>query len=217
MSCKILAGDATACEPMEWTRAPVEVQEHPATLYLKEARPDPNPQETLENRIREVELNAEQRVREAHARGRQEGEAAAIQQYQTKVEQMAAILQATAGLRARFRRESEVDLVKLSIAIARRILRRELSVDPGALGGIVKACLEKLESQQVQQIRLHPLVAEALRLKLDPGVPVIPDTNLAPGDVRIETDQGEVDAGLETQLGEIERGFADLLPQRRIS
>ena len=107
-------------------------------------------------------------------------------------------------------------MVKLSIAIARRILRRELSVDPGALGGIVKACLEKLESQQVQRIRIHPTAAEALRSKLDPGVPLIADASLASGDVRIETDQGEVDAGLETQLDEIERGFADLLPQRRI-
>jgi len=200
---------------MEWTSAPVaRAPETPTTLYVTERNPG-SQQQGLELKIREVELAAEQRIREAHLRGRQEGEAAAVQQFQTKVEQMAAILQSTAGLRARFRRESEEDLVKLSIAIARRILRRELSVDPGALKGIVKACLEKLEARQVHRIRLHASMAGALSPHLDSAVPLIGDPHLGPGEVRIETDQGEIDAGIETQLGEIERGFSDLLPQRR--
>jgi flagellar assembly protein FliH len=204
---------------MQWARV---VTRPPAgeaiALYAVEPAVDSATAESaLESKLREMESAAGQRVREAHTRGRQEGEAQALQQYQTRVEQMASIVQSTAGLRARIRRESEEELVQLSLAIARRIVRRELSVDPDALNGIVKACLDKLESRQVQRIRLHPEFAGPVRSHLDPGVDVVGDPHLGPGEVRIETDQGEIDAGIETQLGEIERGFADLLPQRRSS
>jgi flagellar assembly protein FliH len=219
MSCKILDSKEAGITPMQWTRAATRLPAGEAmALYAVEPKVDSDATESaLESKLRELESAAGQRVREAHTRGRQEGEAAALHQYQTRVEQMASIVQSTAGLRARIRRESEQELVQLSLAIARRILRRELSVDPGALNGIVKACLDRLESRQVQRIRLHPEFAGPVRSHLDPGVEVAGDPRLDPGEVRIETDQGEIDAGMETQLGEIERGFADLLPQRRSS
>jgi flagellar assembly protein FliH len=203
---------------MEWARTSAPAgPDQPATLYVKEEKTQPHQPHPLEARLREIETAAEQRVRDAHTRGRQEGEAAASQQFQTRVEQMAAVLQNIVDLRGRLRRESEADLVQLSIAIARRILRRELSVDPSALAGIIKACLDQLEGRLVQSIRLHPSIAEVIRSQMNPSTCLVADSNLKPGDIRVETDQGEMDAGIETQLSEIERGFADLLPQRRSS
>ena len=47
-------------------------------------------------------------------------------------------------------------MVQLSLAIARRMLRRELAVDPDALHGLVLAALEKLQAQEICRVRVHP-------------------------------------------------------------
>ena len=60
-------------------------------------------------------------------------------------------------LRARLRREAEADMVQLALAIARRVLRRELAVDPDALHGLVLAALEKLQGAgDLAAYRVHP-------------------------------------------------------------
>ena len=46
---------------------------------------------------------------------------------------------------------------KLALAIARRVLRRELAVDPEALHGLVLAALEKLQGQEICRVRVHPV------------------------------------------------------------
>ena len=58
------------------------------------------------------------------------------------------------GARPRYRREAEQDVVALALAIARRILHRELTVAPDALLGLVKAALDKLEAREVHQVRV---------------------------------------------------------------
>ena len=58
-------------------------------------------------------------------------------------------------MRQRFRQEAEEDIVKLALAIARRVLHRELTVAPDALLGLVKAALEKIEAREVHT-RAHP-------------------------------------------------------------
>ena len=65
---------------------------------------------------------------------------------QPVIERLARPSTKLAGLRPRLRREAEADLVKLAMAIARRVLRREIAVDPEALRGLVMAALEKLQT-----------------------------------------------------------------------
>ena len=45
---------------------------------------------------------------------------------------------------------------RLAIEIARRVLHRELSVDPSALEALIKAALEKLQAQEIYRVRVHP-------------------------------------------------------------
>src|ERR1035437_4104141 len=101
------------------------------------------------------------------------------------------------SLRARFRREAEADLIELSIAIARRVLRRELAVDPEALHGLVLAALEKLQSQEIRRVKVHPshaaMVAACLREAGGSAVEVVPDAAREPGAVVFETERGNLD------------------------
>ena len=118
-----------------------------------------------------LERQAEQRVREAHAAGLREGEAAgrkrAAAELQPVMDRLARSIDEMAGLRGRLRREAEADMVRLALAIARRVLRREMAVDPEAMRGLVLAALEKLQGQEIHRVSVHPshaaLVGDLLR------------------------------------------------------
>ncbi len=62
-------------------------------------------------------------------------------------------------------KEAQADLLRLSVAIARRIVHRELLVSPDILESIVSVVLEKLDRQEVHRVRVHP--AMAVRLDQD--------------------------------------------------
>jgi flagellar assembly protein FliH len=166
----------------------------------------------------------EDRLREARALGTREGEALgrnrAKAEMQPILERLGRSIEEISGLRARLRREAEEDLVRLALAIARRILRRELAVDPDALHGLVLGALEKLQGQQICRVRLHPshavLVSACLK-QMAPASPIeiIPDSSREPGTVVFESDRGNLDASVESQLREIERGLADRLRSSR--
>jgi len=166
----------------------------------------------------QIERQYEQRIREAHAAGRREGEAAghsrAAAEYQAAIERLAQSIEEVAGFRARLRREAEADLVQLALAIARRVLRRELAVDPDALHGLAIAALEKLQGQEISRVKVHP--SQAARLgeclqKAGVRVEVVADPSREPGAAIFETAQGNLDASVDAQLEEIGRGLADRL------
>src|SRR5262249_58280438 len=103
-------------------------------------------------------------------------------QVKANVEQLSRSIEQLALHRGKIQREAEPELVRLSLAIARRILRRELSVDPESLLGLVKAGLERIESADTHRVRVHPEhapivagrlggAARAVEMALDPGFP----------------------------------------------
>ncbi|HEY7392616.1 MAG TPA: FliH/SctL family protein [Bryobacteraceae bacterium] len=166
--------------------------------------------------IREIE----NRIREAHAAGVREGEAAgrgkAAAEMQPVMERLARSIDEIAKFRPRLRREAEQDLIRLAMAVARRIIRRELTIDPDALHGLILGALEKLQGQEVCRVRLHPSHAAAVtaclkQIAAASPVEVIPDASREVGTVIFETDRGNLDASVESQLREIERGLGDRL------
>ena len=158
--------------------------------------------------------------RQIRRQGFEEGQAAAGKAYAAQLEAMqvklARTIEEITSLRPRFRQEAERDVVALALAIARRILHRELTVDPEALLGVVKAALARMDVQEANQVRVSPqdaAMVQAFFQKM--GIPrkieIISDTGLAPGSVILESDRGALDASVDTQIDEIERGFADLV------
>ncbi len=76
----------------------------------------------------------EQRLRAAHQAGFEEGQVAIRQSLGAEVQAMqmklARTIEELTGSRPRYRREAEQDVVSLALAVARRILHRELTVAP---------------------------------------------------------------------------------------
>ena len=168
----------------------------------------------------QIEQHVEERVREARAAGLREGEAAArnrgAAELKRTLDHLAQSIQELAGWRARLRREAEGDLVRLALEIARRVVRREIAVDPDALRGLAAAALEKLRGQDISRVKVHPSHAALLAacLKQAPGgntVEVVADASREPGALIFETARGNLDASVNAQLQEIERGLVDRL------
>ncbi len=214
MSCRLVNGEkALEAQVLLWnTNGPalprLAPDSPPVSLYADTA-PQPDA----------PSADMEQRVSDAYQRGLREGDNAAsqrmAQQMAAKIELLGRSIEQLALHRGKIHREAEPELVRLSLAVARRILRRELTVDPDSLRGIIKAGLEKVESSEVHRVRVHPEYASVLAGLLEGAarrVEIAADPGLAPGAVIFETTRGSLDMGLETQLTEIERGFADIYP-----
>jgi flagellar assembly protein FliH len=164
----------------------------------------------------EVDGRAEEAYRQGFEEAHRQLAEEAERRVQPLLERLSASLANLAGLRARIRTETEAELVRLAIAIARRILHRELTLDPDSIHGLVKAALQKVQTREIQRVRLHrdqeAFVRESLSKLMPSGsIEIIVDPALQPGDVIFESAQGDLDASIDTQLREIERGFADRL------
>jgi flagellar assembly protein FliH len=218
MSSRLLPPEASLpAEQIPWRR----VNHHAAGNPQRAEEPEPQEAAALVAEARrELEAACEARVKEARAAGRKEGEAAARDQYaadlQALVDRVARSLEEIAGLRRRLRHEAETDLVRLALAIARRVLYRELAVDPDAMRGVVIAATEKLQAQEISRVRVHPELAPMLAAALErigsaTKPEIVADAARERGALVFETTRGALDASIETQLREIESGLTDQL------
>jgi len=151
------------------------------------------------------------------------GEAASAQSAQAllapALAAFGAMVEELAGMRKNLRAEAEEAAVTLALAVARRVLHREIAADPEAILGLVKAASQKCAARETQRLRVSPRDAETIReqqsrLNLQPGLEIVADANLERGSAIFETSRGDLDASVDTQLAEIERGFVDLLKRR---
>ncbi len=204
--------DTSGVEPLVWRQMHAS---GPARTGV-----DTKEAQNSREQLAQLQQQYEQRAREAHAAGVREGEAAGRQragaELQPVIDRLARSIDEIGNLRSRLRAEAEADLVQLSLAIARRVLRRELAIDPEALHGLILGALEKLSGQEISRVRVHPghasLVTESLRQSTSSDkVQVIADASRELGTVIFETQRGNLDASVESQLQEIERGLADRL------
>ena len=151
--------------------------------------------------------------------GRREGEAAgrraAEAELQPVLQRLAASIQHISELPATLRAQSEAELVRLAVAIAQRILQRELNVDPAVITGLLRVGLEKVRTQDVMRVRVCPEHQAALREYLQSSGASYVEVNADPtqerGGMVFETSRGRLDVSIGTQLREIERGLTDRL------
>jgi flagellar assembly protein FliH len=171
----------------------------------------------------ELERQLQARVAAAREQGRADAEQAAELRATNRqapvLTAFRSLIEELQGQRHRLRMEAEHDAVKLSVAIARRILHRELAVDPEAILGLVKAAFAKVDARETHRLRVSLADAALLgahrdALHLPPAIEIVADGSLRPGSAIFETSRGDLDAGIDTQLAEIERGLADVVRKR---
>jgi flagellar assembly protein FliH len=206
----LLPGELASVMPLWWQ----ESGPPPAQPALPPAQSSPALGNILS--VADHERMEKEAYQRGFAEGKNAGKEQAAAELQPVLERLARSLAEVSALRPRIRREGEKDLVKLAIAIARRVLHRELTIDPESIEGLIKVALERLESRELCTVRVHPDQEATVRLLLDrfthsQKIEIIADKSLRLGDIVLETEHGSIDASVEAQLSEIERGFADRL------
>jgi flagellar biosynthesis/type III secretory pathway protein FliH len=106
------------------------------------------------------------------------------------------------------------DLLKCAIAVAKKIVKREVSLADGAIKNNLTKAIELSAEKSEIRVRLNPSDAETIeeyvpqmksafsKLK---GIHLVPDMNVSQGGCVVQSRGGEVDARVETQFEEIER------------
>jgi flagellar assembly protein FliH len=219
MLSKVLPEDSADVQPVAWRRG--------AAIPANAARPvsDNAPSDVLQLRARIAELNAaaEQQARQAYETGLRAGEGAARKALESEVraavDRLTAIVADVAASRSEVIQRAEADTVRLAIEIARRVLHRELTVDANALKALTKAALQKLQSQEIHRVRVHPALEQMVRASLQESgrgqaIELIADPSQPPGGILFDIGRGVLDASVGTQLDEIGRGLADRLENR---
>ncbi|MCX6625499.1 MAG: FliH/SctL family protein [Acidobacteria bacterium] len=166
-------------------------------------------------------VRREEQARQLGAReGEQAGARAAAAELQPVIARLGRTIEELGSLRRRFRSEAEKDIIKLTLAIAKRVLHREINMDPEAMLGLIRVALEQIDLRELHRVRLHPVDAPAVERHIAAaGIPdrvqVVADPTLERGGAIFETTHGNLDASISTQLEEITRGFGDLLERAR--
>jgi flagellar assembly protein FliH len=220
MLSKVLDEATADAQPLSWRRSvPIRTA---AAQPVDSAAPD----EILQLRARLTEMHAagEQQARQSYEAGLRAGEGVAKKALESEtravVDRLAATIADVASARSDAIRRAEADTVRLAVEIARRVLHRELSVDPNALEALAKAALNKLQSQEIRRVRVHPDQEELLRASLrqtgrGKTIEVVADPSQPPGGILFDIGRGMLDASVNTQLDEIARGLADQLDARQ--
>jgi flagellar assembly protein FliH len=192
-----------------------------ATDRSDEPAPDPIFEERLaEATRRSFEVGRERGREEGRRAERETAAPAAAAEEERHRRQAAELVENFAGERDRYLQTVEQEVVRLALAVAARILRREAQMDPLLLTGAVRVALGQLAATSEIRLRVPAKEAElwketiALLPRLAVKPLVVAEESMLLGDCAIESKVGSVDLGIRTQLGEIERGFFDRMGNR---
>lgn len=141
--------------------------------------------------------------------GRKEGYEESQHLLKKQVSELNSLLEALAEPFKKLDEQVEAELIKLVIAIAKHIIRREIKLDPGQIVAVIREAINVLPlATQKITLNLHPEDAELVRsiLKLDENPPpwILKDNPLiSRGGCIVETDASTVDASLEKRLSAV--------------
>jgi flagellar assembly protein FliH len=106
----------------------------------------------------------------------------------------------------------EEQTVRIALEIARKIVQRELTMDPDLITALAVVALKRLSGHQSILLRVSTSDLERVRAaigQMNPAVTVKDDTSLERGDFVIETGQTHLDGRVANQIDTIGRALLD--------
>ena len=116
--------------------------------------------------------------------------------------------------RAQLLQQLKPGLTKLVIAVAQRVVDRELATDEEVIRRVIDAAIDEIGRSGIVTVRVSPEDAGALRdaIRQDEWHPpttveleIVADPAVARGGCMLESDYGQVDATVETQIAQLAR------------
>jgi flagellar assembly protein FliH len=165
--------------------------------------------------LRQQQANLATLERDAFAKGYEQGERAGLQAGGERATAMLRRLEQTlvelAALRHEMIRQTERQMVQLALAIAKRIVRREIALDRDLTQTMVRLALERLGDSTSVSVRLHPEDFAAIGAGANQWershVSVVADRDVSRGGCLVESDFGSIDGSIEAQFQELARAL----------
>ena len=153
--------------------------------------------------------------REAFTKGYAQGERAGLEAGGKRAEAMlrrvAQTIEELGGLRQTLIQETEREMVQLALTLARRVVHREVTLDPELAAALAHVALERLGATTPATIRLNPedytVVAQDSARWTGQTVTVVPDPSISRGGCLVDSAFGSVDATIERQFDELSRAL----------
>jgi flagellar assembly protein FliH len=143
-----------------------------------------------------------------YAKGQKVAELEAVRQIEATTRQLAGTIQEIAALRVGVMRRAERELVHLAVAMAERIVRREIHIDPDLLLVIARVAIDRLGERAVAVVHLNPAdhaLVSKTALEAGGALEIVADADVPRGGCRIHSAFGEVDSGIDAQIRELSR------------
>lgn len=167
--------------------------------------------------VAELEEVEQRAYREAYAKGHQAGLAAAQaqmqpvhKQLQEQVAYLESLLDGLSRPLQQLDAQVEEQLVRLALAIARQLVRRELRIEPAQVIAIVRETVGLLPAAARDvRVHLHPQDAAIVREKLstpreqegaERAWTLVEDPVMTRGGCRVTTETAQIDARLDTRM-----------------
>jgi flagellar assembly protein FliH len=216
---RVSAGGGERALPPAWRAASAEQDEQSAARaeaahILFEARVRARAFVAEARAEAETAIAAE--TRQARERGYAEGVEIARREQFHILQRLDTLVGGARVAHAENARQLDQPALALAIALARMVVRRELTSVPTTLLDVARAALAEMAVEAEVSLRVHPDDVPLLRDSLpDLGlgsllaVSVVGDPLLSPGSCVIRSGPGEVDASVDTQLARAERLLRD--------
>jgi flagellar assembly protein FliH len=198
-------GQAAAVVPFPWG-VPQAVGVVPTVSVPAVVEPDPAERQAS---LAAIERDA---FMKGFAQGERAGAEASAQRGEAMLRRLAETLDELASLRGQMIRQTERQMVQITLAVARRVIFREVSIEPDLLIALARVALERLGESAAVTVRLHPEEFEATGAArtaqlTGASVTVVADPRISRGGCRVESDLGTMDAGIDAQIQEITRAL----------
>jgi len=147
---------------------------------------------------------------------REEGNRAGREEASSRIEEALSTLNQAVLERKKIIRDSEGEILRLSLKIAEQIIRSEVSLHRDVSLNIVSEAIGRVSDREQIIVRVNREDAEYLKRFKDrlagmlDGVKsfsIIEDTNIEPGGCVVETNLGFIDARISTKLKSIEEAL----------
>jgi len=169
-------------------------------------------------KLREIE-------EEAYAKGWQEGTKAAREEYEAKLREADVMLEKAQEEKWQVVAGSEEEIVRLAVAVARKVINREMETNPEIVVDMVKRAIQKATDREELTVRVNPDNLDVTinarddisqQVKGIRKLKVLADPAIAPGGCVVESHNGTVDARIERQMNEIEQALMEVNPNAEV-
>lgn len=211
-----------ATERFDWQAARNPVGSQPVPLVFVDAgkaiRASSDSERPIEARELHLPSVAAERIEaiehQAFHEGYTRGQRTADEEMERRLEDVLLRLRTTVdelgNLGPHAMRRADREMVHLAVAMAERIVRREVSAEPETLLDMARAAIERLGERVAAVVHLNPADLEAI---VHDGsgrigtLDVVADSDLPRGGCMIRTNLGTIDAGIDAQMRELLRAM----------